>query len=61
MLLGYSGVLCQGDVFVSDPKKINVFNDYFVIQATVPNYDCAEIPFLFRWSSDSLSFITTDE
>ena len=48
--------------FISDAKeKINVFNDYFASQASVPNSDSAEIPFLRRWSSDSLSVITADE
>ena len=48
--------------FISHPKiKVNVFNDYFVSEATVPNNDSAEIPFLPRWSPDSLSVITTDE
>ena len=52
----------EGDFLISDPKeKVNVFNDYFVCQATVPNSDSAEIPFLPRWSSDSLSIITADE
>ena len=52
----------EGDVFISDPKgKVDVFNDYFASQATVPNSDFAEIPFLPRWSTDSLSVITEDE
>ena len=47
---------------MSDAKeKVNVFNDYFASQASVPNSDSAEIPFLRRWSSDSLSVITADE
>ena len=34
----YSAIpaICEGDVFMSDPKiEVNVFNDYFVSQATV--------------------------
>lgn len=47
---------------MSDPKaKVNGFNDYYGSQAIVPNNDSAEIPFLPRWSSDSLSVMTTDE
>ena len=47
---------------MSEPKeKVNVFNDYFMSQATVPNDDSAEIPFLPRWSPDSLSVIAADE
>lgn len=60
----YSAIpaICEGDVFISDPKrKVNVFNEYFVSQATLSNNDSAEIPFLPRWSPDSLSVITTDE
>ena len=60
----YSAIpsISEGDVFISDPKeKVNVVNDYFASQATVPNSDSAEIPFLPRWSSDSLSVITADE
>ena len=60
----YSAIpaISSGDVFISDPnEKVNVFNDYFVSQASVPNNDSAEIPFLPRWSSDSLSVITADE
>ena len=30
-------------------------------QATLSNNDSAEIPFLLRWSPDSISVITTDE
>ena len=52
----------EGDFFISDPKeKVNVFNDYFASQATVPNSDSTEISFVPRWSSDSLSVITADE
>ena len=52
----------EADFFISDPKKkVNVFNDYFASQATVPNSYSAEIPFFLRWSSDSLSVITADE
>ena len=52
----------EGDFFIPDPKqKVNVFNDYFASQATVPKSDSAEIPFLPRWSSDSLFVITADE
>ena len=54
--------ISEGDVFISDPKgKVDVFNDYFASQATVPNSDFAKIPFLPRWSTDSLSVITEDE
>ena len=54
--------ISEGDVFISDSKeKVNVFNDYFASQATVTNSDSAEIPFLPRWSSESLSVITADE
>jgi len=54
--------ISEGNVFISDAKeKVNVFNDYFASQATVPNSDSAEIPFLPRWSTDSLSIITADE
>ena len=42
-------------------RKVNVFNDNFASQATVPNSYSAEIPFLPRWSSDCLSVITADE
>ena len=34
----YSAIpaICEGDVFISDPKrKVNVFNEYFVSQATL--------------------------
>ena len=40
----YSAIpaLCEGDVFISDPKrKLNVFNEYFVSQATLSNNDSA--------------------
>ena len=60
----YSAIppICEGDVLISDPKiKVNVFKDYCGSQATVPNNDSAEIPFLPRWSPDSPSVITTDE
>ena len=40
---------------------MNVFNDYFASQDTVPNSDSAEIPFLPRWSSDAWSVIIADE
>ena len=54
--------MSEGDVFISDPKeKVNLFNDYFASQATVPNSDSAEIPFLPQWSSEALSVITADE
>ena len=57
-ILAFSG----GDFFIPDPKqKVNVFNDYFASQGTVPKSDSAEFPFLPRWSSDSLSIITADE
>ena len=47
---------------IPDPKqKVNVFNDYFASQGTVPKSDSAEFLFLPRWSSDSLSIITADE
>ena len=42
-------------------RKVNVFNDNFASQATVPNSYSAEIPFLPRSSSDCLSVITADE
>ena len=49
-------------VFIPDAKeKVIVFNDYFASQASVPNSDSAEIPFLLRWSSDFLSVTTADE
>ena len=60
----YSAIpaICEGNVLISDPKcKVNVFNEYFVSQATLSNNDSAEIPFLLRWSPDSISVITTDE
>ena len=60
----YSAIpaICEGNVLISDPKrKVNVFNEYFVSQATLSNNDSAEIPFLLLWSPDSISVITTDE
>ena len=61
----YSAIpaISEGNVFIPDPKeKVNrFFYDYFVSQATVPNGDSAEFPFLPRWSADSLSVITVDE
>ena len=54
--------ISEGDVFMSDSKeKVNVFNDYFVRQANLPNNDSVEIPFLPRLSSESLSVITAGE
>ena len=54
--------ICEGNVLISDPKReVHVFNEYFVSQATLSNNDSAEIPFLLRWSPDSISVITTDE
>ena len=48
----YSAIpaISEGNVFIPDPKeKVNrFFYDYFVSQATVPNGDSAEIPFLPR-------------
>ena len=46
----YSAIpaISEGD-FISDAKeKVNVFNDYFASQASVPNCDSAEISFLRR-------------
>ena len=60
----YSAIpaICEGNVLKSDPKrKVNVFNEYFVSQATLSNNDSAEIPFLLRWSPGCISVITTDE
>ena len=48
----YSAIpaISEGNVFIPDPKeKVNrFFYDYFVSQATVPNGDSAEVPFLPR-------------
>ena len=60
----YSAIpaICEGNVLISDPERnVNVFNEYFVSQATLSNSDSAEIPFLLRWFPDSISVITTDE
>ena len=60
----YSAIpaIFEGDVCISDSKeKINVYNDYFVRQANLPNNDSVEIPFLPRLSSESLPVITAGE
>ena len=61
MLFRYLAII-EGDVLISDPRrKVNVFNEYLVSQATLSNNDSAEIPFLPQSSPDSVSVITTHE
>ena len=55
-------MISEGDVLVSDSKeKADVFNEYLVSEASIPNMDSAEVPPLVSCSPNTLSNITVDE
>lgn len=54
----YSAIpaISEGDILVSDPKeKADLFNQYFVSEASVSNLESAEIPPFCRCSPNSFS------